>query len=104
MPAFDLPSGPDKFEFCVKEAIEQKNRKKLMKCLAAHRFVPVKNQWNETSFGKTIASFERRGDPKPRITEGTRDMMIDVLDIENDSDIERVRTRIKNQPNWGNEA
>lgn len=104
MPAFDLPSEAENFEFCVKDALEQNNREKLMKCLAAYRVVPVKNQWSDTSFGKAIANFERRGDPKPRITEGTRDLMIDVLGIEEKHDIERTRRRIKNQPEWGNKA
>lgn len=104
MTGFNLSTGPGNFEFCVNDAIEQNNREKLMRCLAAHRIVPVKNQWSGTSFGKTVAYFERRGDPKPRITDGTQDRMIDVLGIENNHDIERVRKRIKNQPEWGDEA
>ena len=104
MTAFDLPSGPEDFELCVKDAIEQNNREKLVECLASHRVVPVKNQWDGTRFGKTIANFERRGNPKPRITEGTRDLMIDALGIEEDRHVERVRTKIKDHPSWGNNA
>lgn len=104
MVTFDLPSGPGNFELCVRKAVEQNNRRKLMKCLAAHRVVPVKNQWSETSLGKTIANFERRGNPKPKIPDGTRDVMIKVLEIEKGVDIEHARRKIKNQPEWGEEA
>ncbi|WP_408960551.1 hypothetical protein [Natrinema sp. 74] len=102
MVTFDRPPEIDNFSYCVKKALENQNRKQLIKCLAEYRIVPVKNQWANTEYGRSEANFERRGDEKSDIP--TQSLMFDLLGVNEPEDVKPVREKIRNHPAWGQDA
>jgi len=93
------------FVFCVKDALETSNRGKLTRCLAEYKIVPVKNAWRNSSFGKSIANFERRGPKvggnKHAFSTGVTRSVLSLLEISETEDIKKVREEIKAHPRWG---
>lgn len=90
------------------DIVNTETRVQLIRVLAAYRIVPKKNPMAGTEESKSDYILERRGGKVGSNTHAvgtqTRKSIIKKLGIDSDTQCERIREKIKNHPQWGNEA